>query len=399
MLGLPDPDRASDRRRASTRELPARTMTAHDVPSAAPTVDPSGGRVVGERARQARRGRGHRVVWTLACLGALIGLVAGCDGHGPARPGLAGRVDRMARELADERAHNVIVLVSDRGRVYAATHDARATQRFRVGSVTKTFTAVIVLELAADGRLRLSDTLERYLPGVVPAGDRITIRELLDHRSGLANYVIYPAWQQRLKRSSPLHPIDALRFAAAQPLDFAPGTQWEYSNTNYIALGLIIEAVTHHSYAEQLRQRILTPLRLRDTELATARNPAGLDDRGVDPNGAWAAGAVVSSAQDIARFFTALLSGHILSGASLTKMKRTVDGLDGRYPVDDGLGIFLTRTPCGRFWGHSGEILNYGTLVDASDDGSRVAVISVRDAPPQRPDISQLLCRRPDPAG
>src|SRR5205085_6885137 len=99
----------------------------------------------------------------------------------------------------------------------------------------------------------------------------ITIRQLLDHRSGLANYTIYPARQARLKQSRAIRPIDALRFAAAQPLDFAPGSQWEYSNTNYIALGLIIEAITHRPYAEQLRRRILRPLHLRHTTLPTSR--------------------------------------------------------------------------------------------------------------------------------
>src|SRR4051812_50215499 len=93
-----------------------RNMTARDVSSAAPTVHPPGGRVLEERVRRARRGRGHRVVWRLVSVGALIGLVAGCGGHGPARPGLAGRVDRMAEELADGGAHDVVVLASDRGR-------------------------------------------------------------------------------------------------------------------------------------------------------------------------------------------------------------------------------------------------------------------------------------------
>jgi len=176
-------------------------------------------------------------------------------------------------------------------------------------------------------------------------------------------------------------------------LDFAPGTQWDYSNTNYIALGLIIEAVTHHSYAEQLQQRILTPLRLRHTDLATTRTPAGLHTRGIDPNAASAAGALVSTAQDIARFYSALLSGRIVPRPWLTKMKQTVSGFDGRDPVDDGLGIVLPRAACGRFWGHTGEILNYRTGVRASDDGSRVAVISARDPQPDEPDSSALLCR------
>ena len=101
-------------------------------------------------------------------------------------------------------------------------HRPGRDQRFRVGSVTKTFTATIVLQLVAEGRLRLSDALERHLPGIVPAGKKITIRQLLNHRSGLANFTDYTDWLQRASRSPSSRPIDTLRFAAAQPLVFPP---------------------------------------------------------------------------------------------------------------------------------------------------------------------------------
>ena len=188
--------------------------------------------------------------------------------------------------------------------------------------------------------------------------------------------------------SPSIRPIDALRFAASRPLLFAPGSQWAYSNTNYIALGLVIEKVTGRPFGQELQQRILKPLALSRTELATTRQLRDLDDPGTNPNLPWAAGGIVSDTQDLARFFSALLSGHLVSRASLANMKQAV----AAGPSEDGLGIFATSLPCGRFWGHNGGILDYGTLVDASGNGARIAVISVRGPIGQPPDDSALLC-------
>jgi D-alanyl-D-alanine carboxypeptidase len=300
---------------------------------------------------------------------------------------------------------SMIVYVSDHGRTHVTTSGTprpSATQRFRIGSVTKTFTATIIFQLAADGKLRLDDTVERYLPGVVPGGQHITIRELLGHRSGLANFTDYGRWLARADRSTSTRPIDVLRFAASKPRTFPPNSGWEYSNTNYVALGLIIERITRQSLAQELEQRIFRPLGLRDTQLATSRTLADLHDQGTNPNLPWAAGGIVSNAPDLVRFFSALLSGRILSRGSLAQMKQT-DGADvaptelgTTLESSDGLGLFLTRLPCGPVWGHTGGIIGYGTIVDASQDGSRVAVISVRAGSYlQPPDISTLLCPRP----
>lgn len=306
-----------------------------------------------------------------------------CHAQAPAQPASAGPT-------------SMIVYVSDHGRAYVRTSGTprpSATQRFRIASVTKTFTATIILQLAAERKLRLDDTVERYLPGVVPGGQHITIRELLGHRSGLANFTDCADWLARADRSTSTRPIDVLRFAASQPRTFPPNSGWQYSNTNYVALGLIIERITRQSFGQELEQRILRPLGLRHTQLATTRTLADLHDQGTNPNLAWAAGGIVSNAPDLARFFSALLSGRILSRGSLTQMKQTFTVAGTGNGLADGLGIFSTRLPfgCGLVWGHTGGILDYGTVVEASQDGSRVVVISGRGSA-RPPDVTTLLC-------
>jgi len=331
---------------------------------------------------------------------------------GPDVSGVPPPVGRIARELAGGGAKRVIVLASVGDKSYVATAGTRrpsANQRFRVGSVTKTLTATIVLQLVDEEKLRLGDKLDDHLPGVVPRGDEITIRQLLQHRSGLVNYTDYESWLKGPTRSGSLRPIDLLRFAGSKPLAFEPGTQWSYSNTNYIALGLVIEQVTGRSYADELEQRIFRPLGLDDTELPETRLLPDLSDNGellpglhkddptaydvdwANPNVSWAAGAIVSNARDISRFYSALLSGRILSSASLAKMKETVSV--GPPGVRAGLGIFSSGVRCGRSWGHGGGILDYITSVSASEKGDRVGVTSVYGAVPDTPpDESALVC-------
>jgi CubicO group peptidase (beta-lactamase class C family) len=317
---------------------------------------------------------------TLRVLPALlvgIGVVATSASAGTEQvPSAPPPVGRVVREMSPG-SKSVIVFVSVAGKEYAATAGTRrpkADQRFRIGSVTKTFTATIVFQLMQERKLRLDSTLEEHLPGVVPRGGEITIRHLLQHRSGLANITDYPGWLNQAERSPSTSPINSLRFAASKPLAFKPGTRERYSNTNYLALGLVIEKITGRSYAEELEERVLDPLGLERTELPTTRRLSDLDDAGYNPNLPWAAGAIVSNAHDLSRFYSALLSGRLLSAASLRAMKDTA-----RYGAfGTGLGIFSTDLACGRSWGHLGYIVDYQTLVTASEDGDRVAVVSLR---------------------
>jgi D-alanyl-D-alanine carboxypeptidase len=216
---------------------------------------------------------------------------------------------------------------------------------------------------------------------VVPAARGVTIQQLLEHRSGLANFTDYGPWLARAERSSTIRPRDVLRFAASKDPIFRAGTHWSYSNTNYIALGLVIEKLTGHSFAQELTQRILRPLRLAHTELATTRRLTGLNDAGTNPNLPWAARSIVSDGPDLARFYSALLSGKLLSRARLSAMEHTV-ATDSPI-LRDGLGIFALKLPdCGRVWGHEGQILDYKTLVQASKDGRRIIVIGLRGPVP-----------------
>jgi D-alanyl-D-alanine carboxypeptidase len=150
---------------------------------------------------------------------------------------------------------------------------ARAGDRFRIGSVTKSFVAMVVLQLV-EGRLRLGDNLERWLPGLVPGGERITVRQLLNHTSGLYNYTDdLPEPPRRVR------PRQLVAIATGHRPLFAPGTEFSYSNTNYILAGLLAERVTGQRLADQLEQRILQPLGLDDT--GARRIAGGLSDDGL----------------------------------------------------------------------------------------------------------------------
>jgi TolB protein len=194
---------------------------------------------------------------------------------------------------------------------------------------------------------------------------------------------------KQAERSSSTRPLGTLRFAGSHPLEFDPGSRYRYSNTNYIALGLVIEKVSGHTYARELERRILKPLGLDRTELPKTWRLPDLDDAGYNPNLPWAAGAIVSNAQDISRFYAALLSGRVLSRASLATMKGPPVAAGGG--IATGLGIFPIGLSCGRAWGHQGFIVDYATNVMASAVGDRVAVVSVRGQS-RPPDMVALLC-------
>jgi D-alanyl-D-alanine carboxypeptidase len=277
----------------------------------------------------------------------------------------------------------------------------RVTDRFRIGSLTKTFTAVLVLQLTRRHRLSLDDSVERWLPGLVPNGQAITIRQLLSHTSGLFDYTVdtEATFGPFLagERDHIWAPRELVAIALAHPPNFPPGAAWDYSNTGYILLGLIIEAATHRSYERVLRKRILEPLRLRQTTLDTHGAIAGRYAHGysrllsptqqledvsdLSPSWGWAAGALVSTAGDVARFYDALLHGHLLRPRELAQMQATVSmGVPGE---NYGLGLWETSTmlisprplACGPARGHDGDIFGYHADAFVRADGRRTVVL------------------------
>jgi D-alanyl-D-alanine carboxypeptidase len=264
--------------------------------------------------------------------------------------------------------------------------------RFRIGSVTKTFVSTVILQLVAERRLSLDDPVERRLPGLVPGGDKITVRQLLNHTSGLFNYTeAMPLdGEEFLKiRFRYYSPRQLVAIATAHEPYFPPGTGWHYSNTNYILAGLTIERVTGRPYGAEIQRRILRPLGLRHTSVpGTSTAVPGphshgylqIGSRTVDvtrlkPSWAWAAGEMISTNVDLNRFFAALLGGRLLHPAELAAMKATV-------PVEPGfgygLGLYSLDLSCGRtIWGHDGGIHGYVTASMHTADGRRQLTASL----------------------
>ena len=272
-----------------------------------------------------------------------------------------------------------------------STHTSmRPSDRFRVGSVTKTFVATVVLQLVGEGKLSLDDTVERWLPGVLPDGDQITIRQLLNHTSGLFDYLgdgggaLLKRWY--LDRSGRVpDPRQLVGIAASHPALFAPGSQFSYSNTGYVVLGLIVEAATGHPLTDELATRLFAPLGLRATSFDTTPRIAGHHAHGYEklgrrirdftaanPAWAWAAGAIVSTSDDLVRFYRALLGGELMGPQLLEEMETTVPMGHGK-----GYGLGLERwTVCPDVWGHDGVVPGYENLVFSTADGGRQLVVA-----------------------
>ncbi|GGP63301.1 serine hydrolase domain-containing protein [Streptomyces abikoensis] len=273
-----------------------------------------------------------------------------------------------------------------------------ADGQVRIGSNTKTFTAVVVLQLVAEGKIGLDAKVDTYLPGLVRGkgidGRRITVRQLLQHTSGLPEYE--GDIDDDTIRHRYFEPRELLDVAFRHKADFAPGEGWNYSSTNYVVAGLIVQKVTGRTLAAEIDQRVVQRLGLRHTYFPapgdrTIREPhpkgyhrasadAPLrDSTEIDPSVAWAAGAMISTNSDINRFFTALLAGRLLPAAQLAEMRTTVP--IGNTGAGYGLGLMSRPLSCGGvYWGHGGDINGYETRGGVTDDG-RAANIAVTAIP------------------
>ena len=276
---------------------------------------------------------------------------------------------------------------------------------FRIGSTTKTFVATVVLQLVGEGRLSLDDTVERWLPGVVSGngndGSRVTVRELLQHTSGIYNYTNdFPALAStaafQAHRFDTYTPEQLVAIAMRHAPNFPPGTSWSYSNTNYILAGMIVERVTGRSWAREVNARIVRPLGLRHT-ITPGTDPSipgphaegysnfgsgpTIDVTAWNPSGADSAGSMISTTGDLTRFFTALVGGRLLRPAELAAMETTVPApeLDAIVPgARYGLGLGWAPLTCGGgYYTHPGDVPGYHTHNGVTADGRRAVVVSV----------------------
>jgi D-alanyl-D-alanine carboxypeptidase len=332
------------------------------------------------------------------------------------------QLDRLARKVVGAGAPGVIVRVDDgSGRPVEIAEQAPwtrsdhllgAADEYRMASNTKTMTATLVLRLVAEGKLALTDP-----GGQVAAGPGAQWQG--DHVAHAAEPHQRPV---RLHRGPELVPAilgkDPHRWTPAELLAvgvkhdplFAPGTKFSYSNTNYVAIGAVLEKVTGASLADLVRDRIARPLGLTHTYYATGSTWSGPHAHGYEPDAAHmpsavpaefrdfagahhdghvdvsdndpsygaSAGAVVSTAQDWSRFYTALMSGKLLPAAQLAQMRTTVP-LDPSRPDGPGygLGIQTGALPCGTVWGHDGGIPGYLTSNVTDRTGTRTATLLI----------------------
>ncbi|WP_082345482.1 serine hydrolase [Kitasatospora sp. MY 5-36] len=339
---------------------------------------------------------------------------AGASGAADARPGSGDPRAAALRAVTGAGAVGAIAEVRDGNGVWrgasgvsdlATGAPVRADGRFRVGSVTKVFVSTTVLQLVGEGRIGLDEPVERYLPGLVPNGDHITVRQLLSHRSGLWDSTnekggVFPDWtdaavvrnwldQGGLTRQ--ITPAQVVASSVAHTPDFPPGTGYGYSNVNYTLLGMIIEKVTGHAYAQEVTARILRPLGLTDTyfpgtatgirgphahgywTVPEGPGPADHSDRDVTvASVTWAnaAGEVISTLGDLNRFDKALQGGRLLPPALLKEMNTTtpieVDGTP--TGLGYGLGMASWQLSCGPIYGHNGSVSGYSSELWSSGD-------------------------------
>jgi D-alanyl-D-alanine carboxypeptidase len=308
-------------------------------------------------------GRGALVRFAAVLLVMAIAAGSACD-RAEVSPGDRDRpstsdLERALRVLGTRKAAVVIVRTDggiERG-VFGETEPGRPADphdRFAIESTTKTFVATVVLQLVGERRLSLQDTVGDLVPGVLRAVRPITVRQLLNHSSGLFGDYIGPG----------------------QPV-FTPGKGHHYSNANYVLLGQIVEELTGRPLERVVLDRIFGPLDLDDTSYGTAT--IGSPDEGpwlgypVVPRSVAGNTGIVSTVDDVATFFEALLGGRLLRPDLMADMTRTIEAEEG---VRVGLGIFRRELPCGVAWASAGDGDFYSTASLVARDGSKVVVVA-----------------------
>jgi D-alanyl-D-alanine carboxypeptidase len=313
--------------------------------------------------------------------------------------------DQLEAVVATGVPGAAVVALGSEGRVGAAAGFADVAtgesltveHRFRIGSVTKIFVAALVLELVAEGVLDLDGDAAPFVEGV-------TIRQLLNHTSGLDDFVGDPVSFFEPYRRNPSHrwelgPRDELRLVMEKPRLFPPGEGWAYHGSNYTVLRLVVEEATGLGLRDALRQRVLAPLRLEKTDLVEgplrgdcARGyfpadnpvlpggPGPVDVTEIDVPFHGAGGGVVSTPGEIAKMLRALLGGEFLPDHLRAEMLQTVDS---DWPETDRYGLGIgemtalmgrRRSPCGPAWGHIGFSVGYTAMALSSEDGKRQVV-------------------------
>src|SRR5215211_7414054 len=281
------------------------------------------------------------------------------------------------------------------------THD-----RMRVASAAKAFSGAVALSLVSEGKLSLQDTIGERLPELPEAWWEVTLRQLLNHTSGIPDFSLDRGFQDALvdslKKAPP--PEELLSFVEDEELLFDPGSEYHYSNSDNIVVGLMVEAATGRSYEDQLREQVYRPLGLSMTTLPRGPNLRKPFIHGYDNDPSqqspedvselvaagwsWASGGIVSTPADLNDFIRGYVGGKLFDKRTQAKQRRVIEGGSSEPPGPGknsaGLAIFRYQTRCGTVWGHTGNTSGYTQFAAASSDGRRSVTVSInaQHAPP-----------------
>ncbi len=338
-----------------------------------------------------------------AGLGSAVALASGPQAH-PSQVDLTRDLRGLVRMPDGPPGAIIVVQRGNQRRVYSAgvrivgSHKpVRASDHMRIASAAKAFSGAVVLSLVAKHKLKLSDTIAKWLPWLARQWGKVTLAEVLHHTSGLPDF----SGEEAFLKYVPEHlharpsPRFLLHFVAHKKLEFTPGTKYEYSNTDNIIAALMAEKAAHRGYTSLLASQVEKPLGLRNTTLPRGPRmpvpylhgyqpnpPGGPEDVSTLVSGAWswASGGIVSTPADLTRFIRGYAGARLYSRAVRAKQLRFIAGNSspiGPGTNSAGLAIFRYRTRCGTVYGHTGNTPGYTQFMAATLDGKRSATASI----------------------
>jgi D-alanyl-D-alanine carboxypeptidase len=298
------------------------------------------------------------------------------------------------------------------GRANAARPGApRLNDHMRIASVAKAFNGAVTLHLVQQRRLRLNQTIGKLLPGIPAKWSKVTVREMLNHTSGLPDYTMSDGFFEHVTTDPQgyVTPATVISWVRKKDLEFTPGSRYKYSNTDNIVVGLIDERVAHNSYGRLLSTIVFRPARLSQTTFPTLRlmlprpfihgyrvaagkKPVDVTTS-LSPSGAWASGAIVSTPANLGAFIRADLGGRFFGSAQRRQQMKFVPGSSsppGPGVNSAGLALFRYRTRCGTVYGHTGNFPGYTQWVAATANGKRSVTTSLNIAAPTGKLLAQL---------
>ena len=358
----------------------------------------------------------------VALVALLLALAGAADAHAGER---LDKLDRQLHKLVKlgEGPPGASALVQRKGKVdflragVADLESGRPIHRndhLRTASNGKAFSGAVALQLVDDGSLSLDSTIAAVLPDQPAAWGAVTLRQLLQHTSGVPSFPTSEAWQDfvRMNPGASVTPQFTLGFVANEPLLFTPGSTYKYSNSDNLIIGLMAEAVTGRPYAELLQELVYSPLRLKQTSLPSVVEmprpfvhgydiapPAPPDDisEALNPSLFWAAGGMVSTQTELNRFIRAYANGRLIERSTKLQQRSFIPGHGGEPPGPGknsaGLALYKYETNCGTVLGHAGNFPGYTQFIAATPNGRRSTVVFASEqlAEDAKPEVFEQL--------